>query len=64
MNIQVIRELVTKSDKDSALALVPTETLLKFAELIVKECVLETMDAIHHDTGIRTHLYNHFGVEE
>jgi hypothetical protein len=25
----------------------------KFAELIVRECVLETMDAIHHDTSIR-----------
>ena len=38
MNIQVIRDLVTKSDKDSALALVPAETLLKFSELLVQEC--------------------------
>lgn len=35
----------------------------KFAELIVKECVLEAMDAIHHNTSIRTRLYKHFGVE-
>lgn len=37
--------------------------LEKFAELIVKECVLEAMDAIHHNTSIRTQLYEHFGVE-
>ena len=35
----------------------------KFAELIVRECVLETMDAIHHDTSIRLQLYKHFGIE-
>ena len=35
----------------------------KFAELIVRECVLETMDAIHHDTSIRLQVYKHFGIE-
>ena len=35
----------------------------RFAELIVKECVLEAMDAIHHNTSIRTQLYEHFGVK-
>lgn len=36
----------------------------KFAELIVRECVLETMDAIHHDTSIRLQVYKHFGIEQ
>lgn len=34
----------------------------KFAELIVKECVLEAMDAVHHNASIRLQLYEHFGV--
>jgi len=37
--------------------------LAKFAELIVRECVLEAMDAIHHDTSIRLQLYKHFGIK-
>ena len=39
------------------------EELEKFAELIVRECVLETMDAIHHDTSLRLQVYKHFGIE-
>ena len=35
----------------------------EFAELIVRECVLEAMDAIHHDTSIRLQVYKHFGIE-
>ena len=35
----------------------------KFAELIVRECVLEAMDAVHHNNSIRLQLYKHFGVE-
>ena len=42
---------------------VPSEFTKKFTELIVRECVLEAMDAIHHKTSIRTQLYKHFGVE-
>ena len=34
----------------------------KFAELIIKECVLEAMDAVHHNNSIRLQLYNHFGI--
>ena len=37
--------------------------LEEFAELIVRECVLEAMDAIHHDTSIRLQVYKHFGIE-
>jgi hypothetical protein len=35
----------------------------KFAELIIMECVLEAMDAIHHNNSIRIQLYKHFGIE-
>ena len=35
----------------------------KFAKLIVQECVLEAMDAVHHNNSIRLQLYKHFGVE-
>ena len=41
----------------------PEERLEKFAELIVQECVLEAMDAIHHDTSIRLQIYKHFGID-
>lgn len=34
----------------------------KFAEMIVKECVLEAMDAVHHNNSIRLQLYKHFGL--
>lgn len=34
----------------------------QFAEMIVKECVLEAMDAVHHNNSIRLQLYNHFGI--
>ena len=40
-----------------------TEILEKFAEFIVRECVLETMDAIHHNTSIRLQVYKHFGIK-
>ena len=40
----------------------PYPELEKFAELIVKECVLEAMDAVHHNNSIRLQLYNHFGI--
>lgn len=36
----------------------------RFAELIVKECILETMDAIHFDDSIRQRLSTHFGIKE
>ena len=51
----------TKIGKMNAPAGVVAE---KFAELIVRECVLEAMDAIHHDTSIRIQLYKHFGVPQ
>ena len=35
----------------------------KFAKLIVQECVLEAMDAAHHNNSIRLQLYKHFGLE-
>ena len=35
-----------------------------FAHLIVKNCVVEVMDALHHNHSIRLQLYNHFGVDE
>ena len=40
-----------------------TQSVEKFAELIVRECVLEAMDAVHHNNSIRLQLYKHFGVE-
>jgi hypothetical protein len=57
MNIKLIVELVEKSDKDFALALVPADTLLKFVEVIVKECASLAYDG---PGGI----LEHFGVEE
>jgi len=40
------------------------DDLKKFVDSIVRECVLETMDAIHHNTSIRIQVYEHFGVAE
>ena len=37
MNNKIL-EIVERADKDFQLALVPAETLEKFAELIVREC--------------------------
>jgi len=38
MNTLKLIEIVEQADKDYALALVPADTLKKFAELIVREC--------------------------
>lgn len=42
----------------------PGQYVEKFAELIVRECVLETMDAIHHEYSIRKQVYDHFGIKQ
>ena len=39
MNTLKLIEIVDQADKDYALALVPADTLKKFAELIVRECI-------------------------
>ena len=39
MRTELLIKIVEKSDKDFALALVHADTLEKFAELIVQECV-------------------------
>jgi hypothetical protein len=57
-------ELCKKHEDEGKSVVMTDEWLRIYSELIVKECVLETMDAIHYDTSIRTHLYNHFGVEK
>jgi len=57
MNIKLIVELVEQADKDFALALVPAETLIKFVEVIVKECA----SLAHDGPG---GILEHFGVKE
>lgn len=50
-------------DGDCGDLVIPDAFAEKFAELIVQECVLEAMDAIHHDTSIRLQIYKHFGID-
>ena len=39
MNERLLIEIVERADENCELAMVPADTLIKFAELIVKECV-------------------------
>ena len=80
MNTFKLIEIVDKADKDFALALVPAETLKKFAELIVRECFGEVMCQLYdyspssneqynagHEAGLKlavNKIKQHFGVEE
>lgn len=44
MNERIL-DIVVEADKDYALATVPAETLEKFAELIVQECLMKAQGA-------------------
>lgn len=63
MNTKLLCEIVSKTDKDSALALVPAEILEKFAELIVKECCDVLYDNEIGGYQVNHVLKEHFGVE-
>ena len=62
MNTLKLIEIVEQADKDYALALVPADTLKKFAELIVRECADVAAD--HEALDIYEEIREHFGVEE
>jgi len=65
MNIKLIIELVEKSDKESTLALIPAEILLKFVELIVQECAGVAFSHAPSDESaceISKAIEEHFGV--
>lgn len=67
MNVKLLTEIVERADKDFALALVPEDTLKKFAELIVSKCaeVADTADATREKwEGIGKYVREYFGVEE
>ena len=72
MNTLKLIEIVNKADKDYALALVPADTLKKFAELIVRECadIADLNDNGSSDEwdkcarGISRDIKLTFGVEE
>ena len=67
MNVKLLTEIVERADKDFALALVPADTLKKFALLIVSKCaeVADTADATREKwEGIGKYVREHFGVEE
>ena len=70
MNTLKLIEIVDRTDKDFALALVPAETLKKFAESIVRECA---EIAKHHVMNISTYadaefvedqIKQYFGIEK
>lgn len=66
MNTLKLIEIVEKADKDYALALVPADTLKKFAELIVRECgqYLNSPEFIgRSDLDWAMVLNEHFGVK-
>lgn len=68
MNTLKLIEIVNKADKDYALALVPADTLKKFAELIVLECC-QFEKTYGGDAGLVARSFSrqireHFGVEE
>ena len=64
MNVKLLTELVEKADKDFALALVPADTLEKFAELIVTKCaVIATRCESNGTKNIGAEILEHFGVE-
>ena len=66
MRTELLIKIVEKSDKDFVLALVPAPTLIKFAELIVQECLFIVDDERKPDMVSRTELWHqireHFGV--
>lgn len=67
MNIKLIIELVEKSDKEFALALVPAETLLKFVESIIEECAQVAFSKAPSDESacdLSIAIKEHFGVTE
>jgi len=62
MNTLKLIEIVDEADDLAhSLALVPAETLIKFAELIVRECIDTAFHKGHPDLEF---LLKHFGVEE
>lgn len=63
MNVKLLTEIVEKADKDFALALVPADTLEKFAELLVKECVEYYRSQIGETSEPHTKTLKHFGVK-
>jgi hypothetical protein len=70
MNTLKLIEIVDQADKDYALALVPADTLKKFAELIVNECANFVENIFDDDGGhapkedYAKGIKEHFGVEE
>lgn len=71
MRTELLIKIVEKSDKDFALALVPADTLEKFAELIVRECAYIPIDMwdkaeLNADVAVKIEdrIKEHFGVQE
>lgn len=62
MNVELLCDIVGKADKNFELALVPAETLKKFAELIIRECAL----VVFKNTGPKSALnvLEHFGLKD
>jgi len=71
MNSALVIELVEKADWDYALALVPADTLKKFVELIVRECMdvaspsyMSTPEqGVYYVEQAINRIAEHFGVE-
>lgn len=68
MNVELLCDIVSKADKNFELALVPAETLTKFAELLIKECasLADSCPADYLDQPNKypsTWIEEHFGVK-
>ncbi len=65
MNTELICNIVSKTDKNFELALVPAETLKKFVEEIVREgmAVADKTQLVNRQLAVSVALKEHFGVK-
>ena len=56
MNERLLIEIVERADENCELAMIPADTLIKFAELIVRECY----DIAYDGDGI----LEYFGIDK
>ena len=56
MNEKLLIEIVERADENCELAMVPADTLIKFAELIIEECLMICKNYRVHSTNDKKFL--------
>jgi hypothetical protein len=66
MNEKLLIDIVERADEKCELAMVPADTLIKFAELIVAECITiaNNVHMCRDGRPVAEDIKKRFGVEE